>query len=219
MFRISILLLLASLPLINFSQETNIRIGGNATLGGTLTTVTVSGIQSDEDTSAVLATMIPINVDFSPFKFLSINAGYKIGSWLNEDPEDNNIVIKEKRTSAFMLGLKLYPVRKDNFNLYFGYDIGFGGFKTLKETTGLIFLSEYQKWGGTNHNINLGMNWYFGGAFGMFFQTGYSGYNLNLKEYTLNNNNQMETFDLTANMLVKGAQIELGFAYRIGEIK
>ncbi|MCB9189886.1 MAG: hypothetical protein H6599_11475 [Flavobacteriales bacterium] len=202
----------------SYGQLYNIRLGGNASLGGTLTTLTVANTQSDEDTSAVLASFMPINVDITPWKFLSFNAGFKIGSWLNEDPNDDNIIIKQKTTSAIMFGFKLYPLMKDNFNLYFGYDLGIGGFKTVKETSGVFFVSEVQKWKGINQNINFGMNWYFGGAFGMFFQTGYTGYNLNLKEFTWNNEDQMEAFDLSANMIVKGAQLELGFTYKIGGI-
>ena len=63
------------------------------------------------------------------------------------------------------------------------------------------------------------MNWYFGGRLGMFFQAGYTGYNLNLKKFTWNNEDQLSNFDLSANMLVKGGQIELGFAYKLGELK
>lgn len=205
---------------IGFGQLTNIRIGGNATAGLTLTTATINGIDSEQDSSGVVATMIPVTVDFAPWKFISFGAGFKMGSWLNEDPEDNNIVIKQKRTSTFLLGLKLYPVLKENFHLYFGYDIGFGGFKTEKETTGFLIFTDFQKWGGTNQNINFGMNWYFNSAFGMYFQMGYTGFNFKLKEYTINNVNQLnnDAYDFSADMKVKGAQVELGFAYKLGQI-
>lgn len=204
---------------IGHSQLLNVRLGGNVTGGITFTTVTVNGFQSDEDTSGVLATMVPVNVDFAPWKFLSFNAGFKTGSWLNEDPNDDDVVIKKKRTSTFLLGLKAYPLMKENFHLYLGYDIGLGGFKTVKETTGIIYISEYQRWSGINQNINLGMNWYFGGALGMFFQVGYSGFNFDLKELTWNNEDQMGPANLEANMKVKGVQFELGFAYKFGQIE
>lgn len=215
-----LIVLLSVITAVSFGQLTNIRIGGNASAGVTFVNGTISGFQQEEDTSGVIATMIPVNVDYAPWKFLSFNAGFKTGSWLNEDPNDPNIVIKKKRTSTFMLGFKLYPVMKENFHLYFGYDLGFGSFQTIVEKSGFIFTSEYQKWGGSNNNINFGMNWYFKSAFGMFFQLGYTGYNFNLKEYTINNQDQVnDNLNIQANMAVKGAQIELGFAYKFGEIE
>ncbi len=195
----------------------NLRIGGNATLGATLTNVSSNGIQAEEDTSAVLATQVPVLVEFGVFKFLSFNLGFQTGSWLNEDPDDNSVVIIEKRVSQFNLGVKLYPVNKDNFNLYLGFQYGFGGFRTEKENTGFFILNEKQKWSGTHSNISLGMNWYYGGRFGSYFQLGYSGYNFDIKEYTLNNQNLMGSpSNIAADMSVKGVHVELGLCYKFG---
>lgn len=222
MFKTKYLLLvvISIISSLSYGQMTNVRIGGNASAGVTFVNASYNGFAADEDTSGVIATMIPVNVDFAPWKFLSFNAGFKTGSWLNEDPNNTDIVIKKKTTSTFLLGFKLYPVMKENFHLYFGYDLGFGGFQTIKQSTGVIFWEDYQKWGGTNNNVNFGMNWYFKSAFGMFFQLGYTGYNFKLKEYTINNKDQVnDNLKINANMAVKGAQVELGFAYKFGEIE
>ena len=190
----------------------NVRVGGNATAGLTLTNGTVLGIKAEEDSGGVLATQIPVSIEYGVTKFLSVNAGFKIGSWLNDDDED--IVILKKRIKTMIVGFKLYAVNKENFNLYLGYDFGYGGFETEKENKGLIVFNEKQKWSGTNNNINLGMNWYYGGNFGSYFQLGYAGYKFNLKEYSWNNEDQIEPFDIDANMTVKGFQMELGLCYR-----
>jgi hypothetical protein len=194
----------------------NVRIGGNATAGLTLTTVSSNGVKSDVDSSGVLATQIPVLFEYGVFKFLSLNAGFQAGSWLNEDPNDNNIVIKEKRVRQFNLGAKLYPVNKDNFNLYFGFQLGIGSFNTEKENKGLIVVNEKQRWAGTNSNLSLGMNWYYGGKFGSYFQMGYSGYQFNLKEFTLGNADMIDTFNLDADMRIKGIHVELGLCYKFG---
>lgn len=195
----------------------NVRIGGNATLGATFTNVSSNGINADEDTSAVLATQIPVLAEFGILKFLSLNIGFQAGSWLNEDPEDNSVVVLEKRISQFNLGAKLYPVNKDNFNLYVGFQLGLGGFRTEKENTGFIIFNEKQKWTGTNSNISIGMNWYYGGKFGSYFQFGYSGYNFELKEFTSNNNNLLGSpLNIKADMAVKGVHVELGLCYKFG---
>ena len=192
----------------------NVRIGGNAALGATFVNGTVFGQKAEEDTGAVLATQIPFSIEYGITNFLSVNAGFRTGSWLNEDPNDNDVVIIKKRITSGQIGFKLYAVNKENFNLYASYDFGFGGFQTEKENKGFFLVNEKQKWSGTNNNINLGMNWYYGGNFGSYFQMGYAGYNFNLKEYSLNNEDQMRPYEIEANMKVKGFQMELGFCYR-----
>lgn len=216
--RIILTILIATCVLTSQSQshKFNIRAGANASLGGTLTTLYSSGSQVDQDTSAVLATMFPINFDYNLHKNLSLGVSIKTGTWLNEDPNDNNYVIKQKSIKNFAFGLKAFPVRKENFELYLGYDFAFSGFRSERESTGLILINEKQKWGGVSNNINLGTNFYFGGAFGMYFQLGYTGYNFNLKELSYNNEDQIAKYDISADMLVKGIQVELGFCYKLG---
>ncbi len=194
----------------------NVRLGGNAALGITYVNGTVLNQKAEEDTGGVLSMQIPFSVEYGLTNYLSVNAGFKTGSWLNEDPNDNSVEVIKKRITEVVLGFKLYAVNKDNFNLYLGYDFGYGGFQTEKENTGLFLVKENQKWTGVNNNINLGMNWYYGGGFGSYFQLGYTGYKFNLKEYSLNNEDQMAPFEIEADMKVSGAQIELGFCYKFG---
>lgn len=107
---------------------------------------------------------------------------------------------------------------KDNFQLYFGLDIGSANFQTELESTGFFLINSKQRWSGTNTAMNIGMNWYYGGKFGSYFQLGYTGYNFNVKSYTINNEDQLSKYNLSANMLVKGVQAELGLCYKFGQL-
>jgi hypothetical protein len=195
----------------------NIRIGANSTVGATFTNGTILGISAAEDTGGVVAVQLPVSLDFGLTKFLSIHAGFQTGSWLNEDPNDNTIVIKKKKVSSALIGFKLYAINKENFNLYLAYDLGIGSFETEKENSGFFLVNEKQKWSGTSNNINLGMNWYYGGGFGSYFQLGYAGYNFDIKEYSLNNQANQVPNQVVADMVVKGVQLELGLCYKFGK--
>lgn len=219
MKKLGTLIILGLFFAIGYGQQLNLRVGGNATIGRTLTQSYVGGTFVDEDTSAVLSTMIPITLDFKPLKFLALSVGYKTGSWLNEDPNDDNVDIVSKKIKAFTIGAKLFPISKKNYQMYFGFDMGFGGFRTEKRIHGFVTYIEEQKWAGNNMNLNFGMNWFYGKRFGSYFQMGYSVYNFSIKEYNLNGENQLDLFDITADMNVKGAQFELGLCYKLGKLE
>ncbi len=203
----------------NNTGSINVRVGGNVNLAATLTTTKYGNISSDEDTSAVLASTIPISVDFGIHKLVSVSLGFRSGKWLNEDPNDTNIQVKEAKTKTFNIGFKFYPISKKNFNLYLGYDFALSGFRKEKTTINTN-TTDIQQWNGTGNFFNLGTNFYFGKGFGMYYQMGYTGYDLNLKEFTSTTGplsiNYIDNFNFSANSLVKGFQVELGFCYKFG---
>lgn len=203
----------------NNTKSVNVRVGGNLNLAATLTTSRIGNFISDEDTSAVLAATIPVSVDFGLHKLVSASLGFRTGSWINEDPNDTNIEVRKQKTNTFNIGLKFYPISKKNFNLYLGYDYALSGFKKERRLVNTN-TTETQEWQGTGSFINLGTNFYFDKGFGMYFQMGYTGYNLDLKELTSTNGpitiNYIENLNYSANSIVKGVQLELGFCYKFG---
>lgn len=203
----------------NNTGSFNVRVGGNANLGLTLTTTQIGNLVSDVDSGGVAAITLPLSFDFGIHKLFSISAGFRVGKWINEDPNDTDIEVREAKTRTANIGFKFFPVSKKNFNLYLGYDFGLSGFSKEKYTKSTV-TTENQKWGGTSHYLNIGTNFYFGKGFGMYYQMGYTGYNLDLQEYSASNPlislDYIKDFNFTANSIVKGAQIELGFCYKFG---
>lgn len=191
----------------------NIRAGGNASVAATFLEVDY-GIAKDYDSSAIAAAFIPVSVDLFLTKFLSVGASYKSGTWLDEDTQDDNLEVTKKKVADYNLGVKLFPVNKDNFNFYVGADYGLSTLEKDVETK-VIVVKQHQKWSGTGLGLHLGFNAYFGSNFGIYMQTGYTQRNYSLKEYSVNNVDALLA-STTYDLLTKGGFLELGFAFKIG---
>lgn len=188
-------------------------IGGNLTVAGT-TLEADYGLIKEYDTSSVIAAIVPLQANLGLTKFLSVNASFGFGAWLDDDWADDSLVIDKKEIMDFSVGARLIPINADNFNLYFGADVGYSVLTKETETKVLVIKNE-QNWEGLNLDLNLGFDAYFGSDFGMYMQVGYNQRSFNLKNYALNNVDLLANNNFDYNLLTKGGYLELGIIFKL----
>lgn len=178
---------------------------------GTVSEYYYQNVLIDQDTSAAGTQMVRFDVQYNILKFLSAGLTYRKGSYI-EDPD--NADADGNKVAIFSLGLRLYPVNKEKFALYFGLNFGSSNLEINRSYTFITTSRHRYLWNSPHFSTELGFNWYFAKGIGMNFNLGYSGHNFNLREYYINGTqqdltNQKHTF------LTKGVHIGIGLAIRL----
>lgn len=193
----------------------NIHAGGSIGAYATFLEHRFQGNKVDTDSSGAATILVPIEAHYGLLHVMSIGVYAKPGKYIDEDPNDPDIVLKKNSIFTGGVSLKLYPVNREKFNLYLGLGLGRTSLKQEKEQyiANVLFTQSNTNWSGSSIYGELGFNAYFGETVGMFFNLRYDRQKLKLNEYTLNNSSLNLTdneFDLTA----KGVNADIGIAFK-----
>ena len=215
--KIKILLSICFLSsLVGISQSHNkgtlsFNLGYDVGLHGTVSEYSYNGILIDQDTSAAGTKMVRFDVQYNMLKFLSLGLNYRGGSYI-EDPD--NAEANGNKVNMTSIGLRLYPVNKDKFTMYFGLNFGGSNLEINRIYTFFVSTKHRYIWRSPHFSADMGFNWYFAKNIGLNFALGYSGQNFNLEEYYIEGTRQ----DLTNQehtFLTKGIHVNLGLAFHV----
>jgi hypothetical protein len=110
---------------------------------------------------------------------------------------------------AFGISGSFYAVNNDGFNLYFSPSFGYAPLSAnLYDDDNVKTTEESISAGGMVYGLNAGVNLYFGGVAGMFFDLGYTKHSL-----TMDNDSSPLTQDISLNNF----GITLGVALKFGK--
>lgn len=204
------------IPIIGISQShskntLSFNLGFDAGIHGTVSEYYYNSTLIDQDTSAAGTKMLRFDAQYNILKFLSLGLNYRGGSYI-EDPD--NASAAGNKVNMLALGLRLYPVNKDKFALYFGLNFGTSNLEINRIYTFFVSTKHRYVWKSPHFSADMGFNWYFAKNFGMNFSLGYSGQNFDLQEYYIDGtqqdlSNQKHTF------LTKGVHVNIGLAFRV----
>lgn len=186
------------------------QLGFDAGIHGTVYEAKYNGTTVDQDTSGAGTTLFQFNAQYNILKWLSAGFSFHGGSYI-EDPD--NAEADGNKISTFAFDLRFYPVNKDKFTWYLGFNYGAAKLEINRRYTIITTFPVQYRFKGPDMRILTGFNFYFSKNVGLNLGLAYSTHNFKMTEYTVNNN----PFDLTNydnHLITRGAHISLGLSLR-----
>lgn len=177
----------------------------------TISTVMVgsNGITSEvKDTAG--ATYFAIGAEYGIANWVSAGLNLKSGSYLYENNEQKQY--KSNNVNTIEASSHFYFLNKDKFTFFGSLALGYTFFGNYYDDN---FFSSEEKYNGFHSGVGLGLKWLLiKERVGLFFNYEYNTFNFDLKERTINGN-QQDLSNLEYNLNVRGSELRLGLSVKI----